>query len=133
MGNAIIDWVNMSGVGVIIAPKTNDKNTTIRQYFFNESPVINPNFPNMVITSGNSNIKPNGKINAKTKSKYLPTENIAANSASPKLKKNLSPAGKTKKNENANPAKNNTTDAGTIMPKTARSFLVNAGRKNLHT
>ena len=43
--------------------------------------------------------------------------------------KNFNAVGKIRKNENAIPIKNKITDAGTKIPKIARSPFVNAGKK----
>ena len=56
-----------SGVGVIIAPITNDKKMTTRRYFFNHSEVNMPIFPRTIMTRGNSKINPNGNTKVITK------------------------------------------------------------------
>lgn len=60
----------MSGVGEIKPPITKDKNKKILRLDRKKAEVIKFNFAIIIMTIGNSKIKPNGKTKAMTKSIY---------------------------------------------------------------
>jgi len=68
IGTAIKHWLKASGVGVRTAAAIKAKSIAYFLFFAKLCGVTIPNFARKIITSGNSKIAPNARINFKQKS-----------------------------------------------------------------